>query len=207
MVSWLGSDWVFQGARELAERMPRASAATEDVVRASWTSLTRPSQGGSSASVRLAFLSTQLLEYREAYRLNDWAVLLLADRLTEALFRPASPSRSIFLWALLRQARMDVRLGLADRQAFVFFASRSTVHENPFLTLDSRRYFLFQAASGGQGGQSGQTRQKRRYRTYSEPGAATNLRPVDFDLSEPIFFGETRFLSKSFTYNGRVVSD
>ena len=217
VVSWLGSDWVFEGAQELAARMPRASTATEDVVRASWESLTTPpgssgtSAGGTAANVRLAFLSTQLLEYREAYRLNDWAVLLLADRLTDALFGPASgasgasgasPGRSIFLWALLRQARMDVRLGLANGRAFLFFASRSTVHETPFLTLDSRRYFLFEAANSSHTGATSAS--QRRYRTYSEPGAATSLRPVDFDLSEPIFFGETRFLSKSFTYNGQV---
>ncbi len=87
-------------------------------------------------------LMAQLLVYRKAMKLNDWAYAELVNSVGEAIYSRRSNEAKIFDWFMLSKAGYSARIGFNDRSIYLMLPAKSKMYGVSFFTYDGRRYYV-----------------------------------------------------------------
>ena len=81
----------------------------------------------------------------ESLQLNDWGYYLLAESIAEQLYpKSMRNEKAIFKTFILDEIGFDVRMGLVNKnEIFVMLAIEEMVFATSYLTIDGKKYFIF----------------------------------------------------------------
>jgi hypothetical protein len=117
--------------------------------------LTSPSETGVSNWFKKAceteyqVLTSQLLDYKNKFGLNDWGTFLLAKNIGEKLYLGDNDNSRLFSWFVMLQSGFDLRPGLQEEKIIVLIAITNEVYEMPFTYFNNRKYYIHQGTPGG----------------------------------------------------------
>lgn len=95
------------------------------------------------ADSRFSVLLTDMLRYKKEMQMNDWAYLLLAEKVASRLsVLQSEDSRTVFQHFLLVQSGYDVRLARVDQSLVLLAPIREEVYVRPYLMVDGKQYYV-----------------------------------------------------------------
>ncbi len=116
--------------------------------------LTSPSETGVSNWFKRAcdldyqIITTQLLDYKSRFGMNDWGTFMLTKKIGEQLFAGDNDNSRLFSWFMMLQSGFDVKPGLQDEKIIVLMAITNDVYEMPFTYLNDKKYYIYQGLPG-----------------------------------------------------------
>lgn len=97
-----------------------------------------------SQATDAACVANSLIQLAQAYGFNDWLTVELVRNYVDALCRQRSATDRIVLQHyLLMQMGYNVRMARTDRQLVLLIPTQQTMYEQPYLTIDNQRYYVF----------------------------------------------------------------
>lgn len=96
-----------------------------------------------SASSYTATLTT-LKAYKEAYRLNDWALYLLVSKLAKQIYTQRDDA-NLYIWFLLNKLHYDVKIASNEKNSlFVLLASKERLYQKARYLIGTNYYYLLE---------------------------------------------------------------
>ena len=92
------------------------------------------------ASSEYAYLVSQVQLVAKRYKLNDWGVNLLVDKIAKKLFKQKD-EKDIFRWFILSKLGYDIRLTLAKKHVILFFLTKQKIYYRYSLVFQKKRYY------------------------------------------------------------------
>jgi hypothetical protein len=117
--------------------------------------LTSPSETGVSnwftkaCATDYQIITSQLLDYKSKYGINDWGTFLLAKSIGEKLYMGDNDNSRLFSWFVMLQSGYDIKPGLQNESIIVLLAITNEVYEMPFTYFNSKKYYIHQGIPGG----------------------------------------------------------
>jgi len=93
------------------------------------------------ASSEYKFLLTDLKKTIKDMNLNDWAVYLLVNKLSEQLFSKRD-DKNLFSWFIFNKLGYAVKVGLANRHIVLMHYSKKMIYSTPNYKFDKKRYYV-----------------------------------------------------------------
>ncbi len=85
-------------------------------------------------------LIDELSLHVKRYKLNDWALYLLCEKLSFKLYRDKNEAK-LFQWFILNQLGYDLKVALKDSDIVILSKSKKPIYSTPNYTLSNSRYY------------------------------------------------------------------
>lgn len=92
-------------------------------------------------------LLSQCLALRSRLRLNDWAYILLIDKICSEVIGTSGNKTTLMMAWLYCQSGYKMRLAHSDGQLYMLFASDNTIYYSNFFTLEGERFYVYKDKS------------------------------------------------------------
>ncbi len=132
----------------------------------------------------------------KSYELNDWALYLLAKKLSFEIYKDENEAK-LFQWFILNQLGYDIKVALKDSDIIILSKSKKLIYSTPNYTLSKHKYYAIDYYNKDSIGS---------LRTYdgNYPDAVKSL---DLELKEiPKFSKNTKEKELEFRYRGQKYS-
>lgn len=129
------------------------------------------------------YLASQLATYKKRLNLNDWGLLLLAQKLASAIEPNITNEQSALTVKLMNTLHYDLRLGRTGRHLHTMVHTNYQLYNTPYMEADGKHYY----AIGLESVQNGTI-----YSYDKKPADAVN--PIDMRLRKSPLVGGDRDL-------------
>ncbi|MFZ4463664.1 MAG: hypothetical protein ACOYN5_07440 [Bacteroidales bacterium] len=117
--------------------------------------LNSPSETGVSnwfkkaAETDYQILTTQILDYKTTYGMNDWGTLMLAKKVGEQVYMGDNDNSRLFTWFVMLQSGFNLRPGIQEDHIILLMAVANEMYEVPFTYVNNQKYYIHQGKPGG----------------------------------------------------------
>jgi hypothetical protein len=87
-------------------------------------------------------LVDQLQQHKTKMMLNDWGYLILVNNFAKALLTDDRNQQNIYTWFLMIKSGFDAKIAFKDNAVFLLLPTQNMIYDNPFVTLDNKKYFF-----------------------------------------------------------------
>ena len=129
------------------------------------------------------YLASQLATYKKRLNLNDWGLLLLAQKLATAIEPNITNEQSALTVKMMNTLHYDLRLGRIGKRLHTMVHTNYQLYDTPYMEADGKHYY----ALGVESVQSGTI-----YSYDKKPADAVN--PIDMRLRKSPLVGGDRDL-------------
>jgi hypothetical protein len=130
------------------------------------------------------------------YKLNDWALYLLTQKLSFKLYRDKNEAK-LFQWFILNQLGYDIKVALKESEIVILSKSKKLIYSTPNYTLSKHKYYAIDYYNKEAIGS---------LRTY-EGNYPDAVKSLDLKLSEiPKFKQDAKAKVLQFRYRGQKYS-
>lgn len=83
----------------------------------------------------------ELAQTKEAYALNDWAMIQLLNNISKSHFKQEN-DRLLWIWYMLLQNHFKVKLGFEGERVFLLAHFSTAIYYTPYLQIEQDKYYV-----------------------------------------------------------------
>ncbi|MDA3813208.1 MAG: hypothetical protein PF570_03030, partial [Candidatus Cloacimonetes bacterium] len=95
----------------------------------------------SISNIDHATFFTQISDYREQLRLNDWGYCLLLNEITKEVSGDSQNLARLLLWFMLTKSGYEAKVGFAEDSVYLLLPCKNTIYGVSYVVIDDKRFY------------------------------------------------------------------